>query len=319
MAHASQPELSVVIPLYNEAASLPSLYKALRPVLDSLHLSNEILFVDDGSTDESSNLIKQMSQHDSTVRTIHLSRNFGKEIATTAGLHHARGRAIIMLDADGQHPVSSIPDFVERWQHGAKVVIGRPQGRKASVIKRAGSKLFYGMFKLMTGMALDPDTTDFRLIDQSVQAQFNKFTEHKRITRGLIDLLGYRREYVEYEENPRLAGTSPYSFTKLLKLAVDSAISLSVSPLYITAYIGAVVLPLSTLLGLGMVVNYVLGDPLNAHITGGGYLIVLILFLIGVLLVSQGIIGLYLTHIHTETQNRPLYIIDAETPGEGRG
>lgn len=311
---STQPDLSVVVPLYNEAASLPSLYAALVPVLKGLKLQHEIVFVDDGSTDESAQLIKQFAQKDSAVRTIHLSRNFGKELATTAGLHHARGKAIITLDADGQFPVESIPEFVARWQHGAKVVVGRPRGRKASLAKRGGSKLFYGLFKLVTRMQLDPDTTDFRLIDASVQAEFNKFTEHKRITRGLIDWLGYPREYVNYTENPRLAGTSPYSFSKLLKLAVDSAISLSVSPLYITAYIGAIVLPLSTLLGLGMLINYVLGDPLNAHVTGGGYLMVLILFLIGILLVSQGIIGLYLTHIHTEAQNRPLYVIDLQPP-----
>jgi hypothetical protein len=196
------------------------------------------------------------------------------------------------------------------------VVLGRRTVRHASLYKRLGSRLFYGMYRRLTGIAIEPDVTDFRLIDQQVQAQFNKLTEHNRITRGLIDWLGYPRTYVTYTEKPRQHGTSPYSFRKLFKLAVDSAISLSISPLYATAYIGAVVLPLSTLLGLGMVANYLLRDPLHLHATGGAYLMVLVLFLVGILLVSQGIIGLYLSHIHAETQNRPLYILD-DTQSKG--
>jgi hypothetical protein len=189
-------------------------------------------------------------------------------------------------------------------------VVGRRTNRRASALKRLGSKLFYGAFRRMTGISIDPDTSDFRLIDKQVQVAFNKMTERNRITRGLIDWLGYERTYVEYQENQRMAGTSPYSFRKLFKLAIDSAISLSISPLYLTAYIGAIVLPLATLLGIGMIANYLLSDPLHVHATGGAYLMVLILFLVGILLVSQGIIGLYLSHIHTETQNRPLYIVD---------
>ena len=137
-------------------------------------------------------------------------------------------------------------------------------------------------------------------------------TERNRITRGLIDWLGYDREYIKFSANPRIAGEAGYSFKKLLKLAIDSTISLSISPLYLSAYIGAFVLPVSTLLGVGMVINALVGDPLNLHATGGAYVLVLVLFLVGILLVSQGIIGLYLSHIHAETQNRPLYIIDKQ-------
>lgn len=304
------PVLSVVIPLYNEAPSLPHFYTALRAVLQDLKLEYEIVFVDDGSTDDSARILDQLCAQDHDVKVLSLTRNFGKEVAITAGLHKACGQAILTLDSDGQHPVERIPAFIERWQQGAKVVVGRRTLRQASAMKRLGSKLFNGLFRRFTGIRLDAETGDFRLIDQTVQAQFNKLTERNRISRGLIDWLGYERTYVDYQENPRLHGQATYSFRKLFKLAIDSAISLSISPLYITAYIGAVVLPLATLLGLGMVVNWLLGDPLNAHATGGAYLMVLILFLTGVLLVSQGIIGLYLSHIHTETQNRPLYVVD---------
>jgi glycosyltransferase involved in cell wall biosynthesis len=316
MSERTKPVLSVVVPLYNEAAGLKQFYDSLTGVLKGLDLPYELILVNDGSTDASAELVADIAKSDHRVRTAGFSRNFGKELATTAGLHLARGQAIIVLDADGQHPVEAIPDFIIAWRQGAKVVVGRRTSRHATPYKRVGSWLFYGLYNRLTGIAVEPDVTDFRLIDQQVQAQFNKLTEHNRITRGLIDWLGYPREYVTYTEKPRQHGTSPYSFRKLFKLAVDSAISLSISPLYATAYIGAVVLPLSTLLGLGMLGNYLLRDPLGLHATGGAYLMVLVLFLVGILLVSQGIIGLYLSHIHAETQNRPLYILD-ETQTKG--
>ena len=302
--------LSVVVPVYNERAGIVQFHEALTAVLETLPLPYEIIYCDDGSTDGTTTDLKELAAKHPEVRVLCLSRNFGKEIATTAGLHTATGDAILMLDADGQHPVTRIPDFVAKWQSGVKVVVGRRTGRQASALKKIGSKLFYGAFRRLTGIKMDPDASDFRLIDRTVQTEFKQMTERNRITRGLIDWLGYKREYVSYHENSRMLGDSPYTFRKLLKLAVDSAISLSLSPLYLTAYIGAIVLPLSTLLGLGMVVNYFLRDPLHLHATGGAYVMVLILFLVGILLVSQGIIGLYLSHIHTETQNRPLYVVD---------
>jgi len=309
----SNPVLSVVVPLYNEAANLEQLHASLAPVLREVGLPYELIFVDDGSTDSSAAVLAKLHKADKSVHTLHLSRNFGKEVAITAGLHRARGQAILTLDADGQFPVELIGEFVKRWQDGAKVVIGvRQSNQREGFVKRYGSKLFY---KSM-GLRLTPGATDFRLIDRVVQQDFAQLTERNRITRGLIDWLGYPQEHIPFQANPRLNGSASYSFRKLFKLAVDSAISLSISPLYLTAYIGAVVLPLATLLGLGMVIDWALGDPLHLHATGGAYLIVLILWLVGVLLVSQGIIGLYLSHIHTETQNRPLYVID-ETKSKG--
>lgn len=316
MTNHAQPALSVVVPLYNEAVGLPHFYASLQKVLDGLNISYEIVFVDDGSTDTSAQVVNELARKDPAIRAVRLTRNFGKEMATTAGIHQATGRAILTLDADGQHPVDRIPEFVAQWQKGAKVVVGRRTDRQSGWRKRFATKLFYALFRRFTGIRMDT-TSDFRLIDQEVQAQFNKMTERNRITKGLIDWLGYEREYVSYAENPRLHGSATYSFRKLFKLAIDSTISLSISPLYITAYIGAIVLPVSTLLGLGMVVNYVLGDPVGLHAQGGAYLMVLVLFLIGILLVSQGIIGLYLSHIHTETQNRPLYVVD-NTKTKGR-
>ena len=306
----SKPLLSVVVPVYNEEAGLKNFHKDLCKILQK-HYKNqtEIIYVNDGSRDNTAAVLKTLQ--DATY--LQLSRNFGKEIATTAGIHAAKGQAILTLDGDGQHPVELIPEFVKKWQAGAKVVVGRRiANQKEGLIKRWGSKIFYASYGKVGGVRLTPGATDFRLIDQTVQQEFAKLTERNRITRGLIDWLGYPQTLIDFTAKPRQAGQATYSTRKLVKLALDSAISLSISPLYITAYIGAVVLPLATLLGIGMLGNWLLGDPLGFHATGSAYLGVMLLFLVGLVLVSQGIIGLYLSHIHTETQARPLYIIDRE-------
>jgi glycosyltransferase involved in cell wall biosynthesis len=314
MRDKNQPMLSVVVPVYNEASGLIEFQKNLARCLGQLkNLDYEIIYCDDGSHDRTTDQIKHFREVDSQIKLIRLSRNFGKEVATTAGINTASGRAIITIDSDGQHPVELIPQFVEKWQAGAKVIIGvRTGNQKEGLIKRLGSKIFYKVINKLSGVKLVPNSSDFRLIDRSVQQEFNRMTERGRITRGLIDWLGYKREFIEFKANPRIAGSATYSFSKLIKLFIDSVVSMSKSPLYLSAYIGAVVLPLSILLGLFMLVNSVIGDPINLNATGSAYLVVLLMFLIGVLLVSQGIIGLYLSHIHTETQNRPLYIIDYE-------
>jgi glycosyltransferase involved in cell wall biosynthesis len=258
--------LSVVVPLYNESAGFETFHDSLLAVLRQTALTYEIIYVNDGSTDSTLKKLTQTAKNNPTVRVLSLTRNFGKEIATTAGIHAAQGRATITLDADGQHPVELIPSFIAHWQAGAKVVIGiRTANNKEGFVKRYGSKLFYGLFGKLMGIKLQPGLSDYRIIDRSVQQQFVRMTERNRIT-----------------------------------------------PLYITAYIGGVILPVSLLIGLGMLVNFVIGDPFGLDVTAGAYVLVLILFLVGVLLVSQGIIGLYLSHIHTETQNRPLYVVDTE-------
>lgn len=243
MSTHTQPVLSVVVPTYNEAVSLPRFFASLRPVLTRLKVAYEVIFVDDGSIDETAQLVADFCTRDRHVRLVKLTRNFGKEIATTAGIHAARGDAILTLDADGQHPVDAIPRFVAAWQQGTMVVVGKRAARRAPLGKRISAAMFYRLFRWVTGVKLDPNASDFRLIDKRVQAEFNRMSERNRITRGLIDWLGHERRYVSYEENDRLGGNATYSPRKLFKLAVDSAISLSISPLYIAAYIGAVVLP----------------------------------------------------------------------------
>ncbi len=310
----SEPLLSVVVPLFNESGNLAELQAGLQAIYTSLpDYRFETVYVNDGSRDDSLEQLHQLAKADDSVRIVSLTRNFGKEVATTAGIHEAQGEAIITIDADGQHPVELIPEFIARWQQGAKVVIGvRTDNQREGLTKRYGSKLFYALFNRLTGSHLIPGSTDFRLIDKVVQQSFIRMTERNRITRGLIDWLGYDRDYIGFVANPRLNGESGYSFRRLVKLAVDSVISLSISPLYIAAYLGVFVLPISVILGLVMIVDKLFRDPLNLNLTGGAFVMILMLFLIGVLLLSQGIIGLYLSHIHSETQNRPLYLVDEQ-------
>lgn len=313
---AKEPLLlvSVVVPVFNEASGLKAFNDSLIEVLDKNYKNEyELLYVNDGSTDSTASLVAEFAAKNKAVGLLSLSRNFGKEIATTAGLHAAAGQAVITIDADNQHPPELIPDFVEKWRAGSKVVVGvRMANKNEGFTKRYGSKLFYWLFNRFTSVNLVAGATDYRLIDSSVQKQFNKMTERNRITRGLIDWLGYNRTYIYFKANARLSGDAGYSIKKLFRLAIDSVVSLSLSPLYISAYIGGAILPLSVLLGLFMVIDALIGDPTHLHATGSAYLVVLMLFLVGVLLVSQGIIGIYLSHIHTEAQNRPIYIVDKE-------
>jgi polyisoprenyl-phosphate glycosyltransferase len=305
---------SFVIPLYNESAGVQLFHASLLQIIkQAVPGAYEIIYCNDGSTDTTLAKLQELARHNRHIRIVSLTRNFGKEIAVAAGINEARGAAIMTLDADGQHPVELIPEFIERWKAGSKVVVGiRTGNQKEGMVKRVGSKLFYWSFNRFTGKKLMPGLSDFRLIDHSVQREFSRMTERNRITRGLIDWLGYPQQYIRFHANPRLSGEATYSFKKLFKLAVDSVVSLSISPLHSTAYIGAVVLPVSTLLALVMIADVVIGDPFGWRLTGGAFVMVLLLFLIGIVLVSQGIIGMYLAHIHAETQNRPLYVIDRE-------
>lgn len=305
--------ISIVIPAYNEGENVEAFYGQLSSVLNKLHDYNfEIVYVNDGSTDNTAELILELAKNHSEVKLIDLSRNFGKEIATTAGIHYANGNAIITIDADGQHPPEFITNFIARWEKGAQVVVGlRTSNQKEGFIKRYGSILFYRLFNASTGIRLIPGSTDFRLIDRCVQEDFTKMTERNRITRGLIDWLGYKREFIEFAAKERMGGQATYSVSKLIKLALDSFVSLSIAPLYFAIYVGFIIMPFALLLALFMAVeDLLLGGPLSLNPTGSAYLTVLVLFLVGLIIFSQGIMSLYLSHIHTETKNRPLFVVN---------
>lgn len=305
------PELSVVVPAYNEQDNIALIHNQLHDVLDGL-ITFEIVFINDGSRDKTLSMLQALAKKDNRVRVVSFSRNFGKELATSAGIHYAKGDAIIMVDADGQFPTELIPEFIKKWRAGAQIVTGvRLTNQKEGFIKRYGSRMFYTLMSSMAGGKLTPGATDFRLIDRVVQQEFFRFSERSRVTRGLLDWVGFKEEFIEFHAKPRMAGEAGYKISKLVKLALNSFVSLSLAPLYFSGWAGIIITPLAFLIGLFILIEQVLlNDPLGLNITGTAMLGVLILFFMGILLISQGLIALYISHIHTETQNRPLYIID---------
>lgn len=302
--------ISIVIPVYNESKGIRSFHHdLLSPVLDD---SYEVIYVDDGSQDTSNHELRRIAKSYTRVRVITLTRNFGKELALTAGIFAATGDAIITLDADGQHPPELIPMFIEKWRQGAQVVIGiREDDSHETIKKKWGSRAFYYIASRLSDMPLVPRATDFRLIDQVVQQEFMKFDERSRITRGLIDWLGFERSYISFSAPERVAGTASYTTPQLFRLAFHSITSLSLRPLLSLFWIGLIVTLSAIVIGLFMLVNsLVLGDPLGLHITGSGFLGVFITFLVGIVLTTQGILAMYVSHIHQQSQHRPLFVID---------
>ncbi len=304
--------ITVVVPLYNESAGLSSFHTKVMKTLEALDRPYELIYCNDGSTDNSGHLIREWRRLNPRIRLIQFSRNFGKESALSAGIAHAKGAGILMIDSDGQHPPELIPQFISAWEKGARVVVGvRKNNKGESLFKRLGSRLFYSLFNRLPGQKLVPGSTDFRLIDKEVQAAFLKLKETDRITRGLIDWLGFERQYIYFTANPRAAGTASYSRRKLLKLAANSFVSLSPTPLYVFGYLGVLITTFALLLGSSVFVEQLLlGDPLGWKFTGTAMLGTLILFMVGIILMSQGILSLYISHIHNQTKQRPLYIID---------
>lgn len=307
------PTISVVVPAFNEQEGILKFHnEILLPELEVLGYLFEIVYIDDGSLDGTLALLLSIAERDGRVRVVSLSRNFGKEIATTAGIETARGDAIIIMDADGQHPPSMIHQFIDQWEQGSQVVVGvRTQNTNEGVVKRWGSKLFYRLFNTLSDTELIPGSTDFRLIDAEVRNAFLRFPERQRITRALIDWLGFQRSYVEFQAPARLAGTANYSVRGLIKLAVNSFISLSLKPLYFFGWVGVVITLLALLIGLFLFVEqFLLGDPLGLNFTGSALLSIFVAFLIGIVLMSQAMLAAYIAHVHEQTQGRPLFVVN---------
>lgn len=301
--------ISVIIPLYNEAANVPKIFEALQSVAAQLEHRFEYIFVNDGSRDTSAIEVRKLRANHSQVTLLNLARNFGKEIALTAGLHHAQGDAAIMLDADLQHPPRYIPEFIHKWQQGADIVVGvRTEHGKESLIKHWGSKLFYQVINKISHVKITPHATDFRLLDRSVVDQFTHFTERNRIVRGLIDWLGFEPDIVYFEAAERQHGEASYSISKLFRLAMDTFVSMSLVPLRISGYLGLIIIVLSGPLGFIMFLDtYFLGNKFQ--FTGSASVGVLVLFLVGITLINLGLMGLYIANIHNEVINRPLYVL----------
>ena len=305
--------MSVVVPVHNESAGLLEFHKSLtEAVQQAAKDSYEILYCDDGSDDDTPQLVKEFHNSDGLVKLIKLSRNFGKENALSAGIAEASGQAILMIDGDGQHPVELIPRFVDAWRNGAQVVIGVRTGNDGEGwFKRLGSSVFYKVFNRLTSQKLLPGSTDFRLIDAAVRQAFVALGETDRITRGLIDWLGFRREFIHFEANARQQDSASYSRRGLMRLAANSFTSLTPTPLYVFGFLGVAITSVALVLGASVCVEQLLlGDPWHWKFTGTAMLSILLLFLVGMVLMSQGILSLYISRLHSQSKQRPLYVID---------
>ncbi len=310
-SYSTRPRcISVVVPIYNEEKNIPLLYEGLAQVFAPLPYTYELLLVNDGSTDHSIEACTALeTSHPDTVRVIDFSRNFGKEAATTAGFHEARGDAVLAIDADLQHPPTHISEFITAWEHGGEVVIGvRVNNASDSWIKKTGSRLYYSLIARMSHTEILPGATDFRLLDRTVVDAFKQLTERSRMTRGLIDWLGYHRTYVYFTAPERLHGEAAYGFWKLVKLAIESLIAHSLFPLRIAGYIGGFIMVFATALGSVMFYDRYI-TSLGFDFSGPAILADILLFMAGLVLICLGLLAYYIGHIHTETQNRPLYVI----------
>lgn len=305
--------ISLIIPAYNEADNIEPLYEKLQSIILPLkdHYTFEILFINDGSKDATVEMIEKLTSQDTSVKLLDFSRNFGKEIATTAGIHHCTGDACMMIDADLQHPVELIPNFIKKWEEGYDVVVGiRKESKSDSWIKKFGGKIFYSIINKISDTEITPNATDFRLLDRAVIDAFNQFKETKRLTRGLIDWLGFRRTFITFEANERLYGTASYSVWKLFKLAISSFMSLSLFPLKVAGYIGIFITTLSFISGSYIFLGkYFFKWYWALTFSDSEDLAIFIVFLVGIILMSIGLISLYIANIHEEVIKRPLYVI----------
>ncbi len=305
------PEISVVVPIFNETAVLPELQARLFGVLESACPDHEIVFVDDGSVDESPTILLAAAARNPRVRVLRFSRNFGHQAAVTAGIEHARGRAVVVIDADLQDPPEVIPQLVAKWREGFDVVSAvRTERPGESAVRLMLIKIFYRVLKRIATVDMTPDVGDFRLLDRRVADALNRLPERNRYVRGLIRWLGFRHTEVGYKRAERFAGETKYPYAKLIRLALDGVTAFSTLPLRLVTYLGFAVFALSLLL----VVYAVLGRVFGGHTPAGWTSVfVAVAFLSGVQLVALGILGAYVSRIFEEVKGRPLYVIASDS------
>lgn len=300
-------QYSIVVPVYNEEEVIHETYRRLTEVMRSTGEAYELLFVNDGSRDRTDEIIKAYSQKDESVILLDFSRNFGHQIAITAGMDYSRGKAVVVIDADLQDPPELILEMIKKWKQGYDVVYAKRTKRKGeTVFKKQTAKMFYRFLHSMTDIDIPLDTGDFRLLDRRVCDQMNSLHEKNRFVRGLVSWVGFKQIAVEYERDERLAGESKYPLKKMLKLSMDGITSFSYKPLKLASYAGV------TLSGIGFIYLFVvlyLKLFTNSTITGWSSLIVIQLIFSGITLFILGMIGEYIGRIYDETKQRPLYIV----------
>lgn len=309
MNYMSNPEISIIIPCYNEEGNVHVLYEKLSSILKSCGVSTyEILFVNDGSSDDSLMKIKELTAKDGAVKFIHFSRNFGHQNALRAGLDFAKGDAVISLDADLQHPPELIPALISHWKAGNKVVFTKRKDTKDfTFFKRLTSKMFYRLVNYLSETKLEEGTADFRLLDRAVVEALKNFKEDNLFYRGIIPGLGFKQFGIEYNPHERFSGQTKYTFSKMVRFALTGITSSSAKPLYFSIYLGAFLAICSFF--YAMYAIYVSIFTTEA-VAGWTSTIASILFIGGIQLMMLGIVGIYLGKLFSESKKRPNYIIE---------
>jgi len=308
-AQLPRRDLTVIIPVFNEEKTIPLLVTRLTSVLDRVSSNWEILFVNDGSADSTYAAVLNAHERDPRVCGVSLSRNFGKEIAIMAGLDMSDSEAIILMDADLQHPPEVIEEFVAKWREGYDVVYGeRTNWHNGNVAHRLFAGSFYGLFRLLSGTRLPQGAGDFRLMNRKSVNALKAIPERQRFTKGLYSWIGFKSAAVKYHVEPRHDGVSRFNFRKLFHFALDGLVSFSIVPLRMASVIGLLISLASLAIGL-----YVIYETLRSGVQVPGYatIVVSVTFLSGVQLLFLGVIGEYIGRIYTEVKQRPHYFIDS--------
>jgi dolichol-phosphate mannosyltransferase len=301
-------ELSVIIPLYNEQAILAELCDRLTLSVMQLTRNYELLFINDGSSDSTFEKLKELSQKDERVKFISFSRNFGHQIAVSAGLDHCKGQAVVIIDGDLQDPPELIPTLYKKYKEGYEVVYARRTRRKGETwFKLLTAKLFYRILNRITSIDIPIDVGDFRIIDRKVVEYLRQMPEQHKFLRGQIAWLGFRQTFIDYERDSRMAGKTGYPLRKMVRFALDGITAFSNSPLRMVTNLGLIISLFSLIVILYALYSHFI---LHQTITGWTSLIISSMFIGGVQLLSIGIIGEYISRINTDVRKRPLYIID---------
>ena len=312
MSSSGQIELSLVIPTFNEEGNVQRLYNEILLVVQQLQISTyEVIFIDDGSSDQSLQRIEALRAQDTNVHYLQFSRNYGHQHALKAGLDHARGAAVISLDADLQHPPALIADMVQLWRKGAEVVYTRRNDKQnVGLFKKLSAKAFYWLANRLSEVPIEEGTADFRLLDRKVVDAIKTFKESHLFLRGLIPTLGFKQVALDYEPAVRFSGQSKYSLGKMFHFAINGITSSSAKPLYFSIYLGLFFAFLAFVYGCYAIYIAVFTD---AAITGWTSLIASVLFIGGIQMILIGIVGIYLGKLFVQSKQRPTYIIKSNT------
>jgi polyisoprenyl-phosphate glycosyltransferase len=299
--------ISIIAPIYNELDNLPELYRRVKAVMESTGESWELVLVDDGSSDGSTERILELAKADKAIRPVIFARNFGHQVAITAGWDYARGQAVVIIDADLQDPPEVIPELIEKWRQGYEVVYAvRAEREGESWFKKTTASLFYRIVHRITDVKIPVDTGDFRLMDRKVVDVLKTMRERHRFPRGMSAWVGFRQVGVPYKRAARHAGVTKYPFKKMLKLALNAITGFSYFPLQLATYFGFIAAGLA-IIAIPVVISMRLAG--QAAFLGQATTLIAVLFLGGVQLISLGVLGEYLGRIYDEVKGRPLYIV----------